>query len=169
MLDPKNREGLSKGDAEFLEIIDKHGWHVMNVAPRVDSEDKQEWFSYSTGLYMSCHDPEIILCGLDADESTYIINDIGNAVKADRKFQLDEDSSDIFANDVKCRFRLVHPSQYGEYVCFSQWFYEADDFPVWQCFWPDKSGFFPWQRECHPAVAESQPLLFLPRGIEAVQ
>ena len=87
MLDPKNREGLGKGDAEFLEFIDKHGWHVMNVAPRVDSEDKQEWFSYSTGLYMRYHHPEIILCGLDADESTYIINDIGNAVKADRKFQ----------------------------------------------------------------------------------
>ncbi len=162
MLDAKKRGGLSRGDAEFLRIIDEYGWHVMSVAPRVDSEDKQEWFSYSTGLYMRFQHPEIILCGLDDNQATYIINDIGDEVKAGRKFQLDEDCSDIFANNVKCRFRAVHPSQYGEYVCFSQWFYESDDFPVWQCFWPDRNGHYPWDETCHPDAVELQPLLYKP-------
>jgi hypothetical protein len=51
MLDPTKRDGFDKGDAKFLEIIDKFGWHVMSVAPRADSQDKAEWFSYSTGLF----------------------------------------------------------------------------------------------------------------------
>lgn len=120
MLDSKKREGFLRSDSKFLEIIDRHGWHVMSVAPRADSQDKQEWFSYSTGLFMRFKHPEVILCGLDAGIAVRIINEIGNAVKSGRKFDLDTDYPDIFANGVKCRFRAVHVSQYGEYVSWSQ-------------------------------------------------
>jgi len=168
MLDPKKKEGLSRGDAEFLRIVDEYGWHVMSVAPRVDSEEKQEWFSYSTGLYLRFQHPEILLCGLDSDTATHIINEIGNAVKEGRRFALDTDYTDIFANNIKCCFRVLHPSQYDEYVCFSQWFYESDEFPVWQCFWPDKKGNYPWERACHQSVAELQPLLYQSLGAERV-
>ncbi len=75
MLDPTKRESFSRADAKFLEIIDKYGWHVMSVAPRSDSQDKQEWFSYSTGLFMRFN-PEVILCGLEADIAIRIINEI---------------------------------------------------------------------------------------------
>jgi Domain of unknown function (DUF4262) len=61
MLDPKQRDGLPPGDAKFLEIIDKFGWHVMSVAPRLGEQG--EIFSYSTGLYMRFKQPEILLCG----------------------------------------------------------------------------------------------------------
>jgi hypothetical protein len=169
MLNPKNREGLSKGDASFLEIIDKYGWHVMTVAPRVDSQDKQEWFSYSTGLYARFQQPEVIIFGLDNETASGMVNEIGSGFKAGRKFSIGTDCEDIFADGVLCQFKEVHSSWYPEYVGFSQWFYEGEYFPLWQCFWPDDSGFFPWQPECHPEVAESQPLLFVPRGIETVQ
>jgi hypothetical protein len=162
MLDPKNREGLSKGDAKFLEIIDQYGWHVMSVAPRVDSDDEQEWFSYSTGLFAAFRQPEIILFGLDDDTAPRIINEIANAMKADRRFELGMDYRDIFADDVKCTFRAVHPSHYPEYLGWSKWFYEGLDFPVWQCFWPDKRGQYPWEESCSPGVVELQPLLFNP-------
>jgi hypothetical protein len=78
-LDYKNREGF--GDAKFLEIVEKFAWHVMSVCPRKDSIDKQEWFSYSTGLFVQFQRPEIILVGLDANTGSRIINGIGNAVK----------------------------------------------------------------------------------------
>ncbi|HXJ03798.1 MAG TPA: DUF4262 domain-containing protein [Candidatus Acidoferrum sp.] len=162
MLDPKNRDGLKPGDARFLEVIDKYGWHVMSVAPRINSDDAQEWFSYSTGFFMRFQHPEIILCGLDADVGTRIINTIGDELKSGRKFDLDTDCADIFANDVKCSFRVVHPTQYGEYVGWAHWFYEGDSFPVWQCFWPDKIGIYPWDEACNRSVAELQPLLYKP-------
>jgi hypothetical protein len=162
MLNPKERSSFEVAEARFLEIIDKFGWHVMNVAPRTDSKDKQEWFSYSTGLFMNFRHPEIILCGLHSDVSTRIINEIGNAIKSGSRFDLDTDYPDIFAGNVKCRFRVVHASHYGEYVCWAQWFYESDDFPVWQCFWPDKANHYPWESACHPEVTALQPFLYKP-------
>ena len=161
MLDPTKRDGLEPSDVRFLEIIEKYGWHVMSVAPRTDSDDKQEWFSYSTGLFRALSHPEIIVCGLDASIAQGIVNEIAYAIKKGRAFELDTDYSDIFANDVKCRFRPVHLRQYGEYVCWSQWFYEGNDFPVWQCFWPDKQGKYPWEPDCNSEVSVLQPLLYL--------
>jgi len=162
MLDPTKRDGLKVGDAHFLEIIDKYGWHVMSVAPRTDSADKQEWFSYSTGLFRAFSRPEIIVFGLDANTGRAIVNEIGNAMQGGRTFELDADYIDIFADDLKCRFRAVHLCQYGEYVGWSQWFYEGNDFPVWQCFWPDKEGNYPWEAGCNTEVSRLQPLLYLP-------
>ena len=101
MLDYKKREGFDRGDAKFLEIIKKFAWHVMSVAPRRDSTDKQECFSYSTGLFAQFQRPEIILFGLDANTANRIINEIGNAMKAGREFELDTDYADIFADAVK--------------------------------------------------------------------
>lgn len=162
MLDLTKRDGLKPGDVRFLEIIEKYGWHVMSVAPRADSDDKQEWFSYSTGLFRAFSRPEIIVCGLDANVGRGIVNEIGNAIKKGRALEADMDYDDIFANHVPCRFRPVHSGQYGEYVCWSQWFYEGDDFPVWQCFWPDKGGKYPWELGCNGEVSALQPLLYLP-------
>jgi Domain of unknown function (DUF4262) len=129
----------------------------MSVCPRKDSDDKQEWFSYSTGLLFSYNHPEIILCGLSSRTAHAIINEIGNAVASGRKYDLDKDYTDIFADEVKCRFPRMHFSGYSEYVLLSRWFYEDDQFPVWQCFWPDEEGFYPWDAACDPEVIESQP------------
>jgi len=131
----------------------------MSVVPRVDSTDKQEWFAYSTGIYARFRHPEIIVLGLDQDTGTAIINEIGNVVKGGRKFELDTDYDDVFDDNLKCRFRSIHISQYSEYVCWSQWFYENNDFPVWQCFWPDKGGYHPWEDACDPEIADLQPRL----------
>jgi len=43
-----------------------------------------------------------------------------------------------------------------------QWFYESDDFPVGQCFWPGKNGYYPWEEACPPSIVELQPLLYEP-------
>jgi uncharacterized protein DUF4262 len=160
MLDPKNRVGYSATDQRFLEIIDEFGWHVMNVAPRADSDDEQEWFSYSTGLYRAFNHPEILLFGLDADTATPVINDIGNEVKDGRRFEQNEQYGGIFGGGVRCQFREVLASNYADYVGFAQWFYESVDFPVLQCFWPDKIGKYPWEEGCSPAVVQLQPLLY---------
>jgi hypothetical protein len=161
-LDPKKREHLSRGDAKFREIIEKYGWHVMSVAPRTGSADKEEWFSYSTGLYLRFRQPEMIVLGLDSDTGARILNEIGEQMKRGRTFELGTDYHDIFANDVPCQFKPVHRTQYREYVCFSTWFYETTDFPVWQCLWPDRNGIYPWLQGCNQEVAQLQPLLSVP-------
>ena len=163
MLDPKKRDGYDAADQKFLKIIDDFGWHVMSVAPRVNSDDEQEWFSYSTGLYRAFGHPEILLMGLNSELAIGLINDIGSEVKLGRKFKQKTQCGEIFGGGVKCQFRAVLPDNYGDYVLFSEWFYENSDFPVWQCFWPDKAGKYPWQKDCSRRVAKLQRLLYLPQ------
>jgi hypothetical protein len=76
----KRLEGFDLRDAKSLEIIDKNGWHVMSVAPRVGEHGAI--FSYSTGLFLRFKHPEIILCGLEPDSSIRIINEIGRHVQS---------------------------------------------------------------------------------------
>jgi len=159
-LDPKKREGYDEKDAKFLEIVEKYGWHVMSVAPRVGGEG--DVFSYSTGLFLRTGQPEVIICGLDPTTSAHIINEIGRQLQSGLTFKTDQQYGDIFANEVKCQFRTVHIAHYSEYVCWTQWFYEGEFFPVSQCFWPDRRGLFPWDEGCHSEVITAQPLLFHP-------
>lgn len=164
MRDPKQRDGLPPGDAKFLKIIDEFGWHVMSVVPRLGEEG--EVFSYSTGLYLRFKHPEILLCGLDSGNSTGLINTIGEEIKRGVSFNSEIEYPNIFAGEVKCRFRPVKSANFNDYVCWSQWFYEYQDFPVLQCFWPDKHGYYPWEKECHPDVKRCQPLLYnQPRSV----
>ena len=102
-----------------------------------------------------------MVCGLDPETSKNIINEVGRQVKSGKVFEINHRYSDIFADDVKCVFRPVHIGHYREYVCWSEWFYEGDEFPVWQCFWPDERGLFPWEAGCHPEVIQAQPQQFL--------
>jgi uncharacterized protein DUF4262 len=97
-LDPKKLEGFGLRDAKFLEIIDKYGWHVMSVAPRVGEHGAL--FSHSTGLFLRFKHPRIILCGLEPDSSTRIINEIGRQVQSGKTFEFSQPYSDIFADDV---------------------------------------------------------------------
>jgi Domain of unknown function (DUF4262) len=158
-LDPSKRDGLPPADAKFLQIIEEYGWHVMTVAPRV-GDDAALW-AYSTGLYYSYGHPEIILFNLKADTLPQIINTIGQSVKTGKKFEPGPTYADVFDN-YQCSFRAVDSSQYEAYVGFSLWFYESSDFPILQCFWPDKSHRFPWEPPCEDWVREAQPLLYLP-------
>src|ERR1700682_4089538 len=105
MLNPAKREGVSPADAKFLEIIEKYGWHVMSVAPRLNSDCKEEWFSYSTGLFFRFGQPEIIVLGLDSDTGTRIVNEVGEQMKKGRKFATGIDYDDIFADKVPCQFK----------------------------------------------------------------
>lgn len=163
MLNPKNRDGFDAQDAKFLEIVDRFGWHVMHVAPRPESNERQEWFSYSTGLFRKFGVPEIILFGVGYRDSIALINEIGKLFEKGTEISLDVEVPGIFANDVKCVFRKMDVSWYAEYVGFSQWFYEDNNFPVWQCFWPDKAGKYPWEVDCNSEVAELQPRLYEPK------
>ena len=145
-------------------MIDEYGWAVTKVAPRVG--DQGECFAYSTGLFLRFGQPEIIMFGLPLDDMHRMLNIIGAQMREGLRFESGRDFPDIL-DKYPCQFRIVDPTQYREHVGWSIWFYENLEFPVLQCFWPDKNGFFPWQAECSPRVRELQAFLFLPKLDEA--
>ena len=158
-LDPTKREGLSPGDRKFLEIIERHGWHVMSVAPRLNSVEKEEWWSYSTGLFHSYQHPEIVVFGLDSGTGSSVINVVGTLIKSGKRFFPGVEYADVLeGND--CVFREMDRHHYYEYLGYSRWFYEGDAFPTLQLLWPDLNGKYPWDPTCSSGVVELQPLMF---------
>jgi hypothetical protein len=160
-LDPKKRDGLKKIDQDFLRIIDECDWHVMKVAPLAGEEG--DLWAYSTGLYYRFQHPEIIVFNQKFDLMHSMINTIGGRIRGGEKFEPGQGYSDIIGG-YDCQFRPVHVSHHKEYVGWSIWFYDYDpaSFPVLQCFWPDKSGKFPWEPGCAQWAIECQPLLDKP-------
>jgi len=88
-----------------------------------------------------------------------IVNNIGDAVKSGIRFEPGNEYQEIFAR-CGCQFRVVERANYKAYLGWAIWFYEDYDFPVLQCFWPDRVGRYPWDPGCFPDVVEMQPLLF---------
>jgi len=153
------REGLPAEDRKFLEIIDKFDWHVTKVAPRVDSHDKQEWFAYTTGLFVRYRHPEVIIFGGDIDLLHSILNRIGSQVRLGTSFAPGIDYASVLEGR-NCQFRFVEQKFYSQFPCWSNWFYEGEDYPLLQCIWPDANGFYPWDQRCFPGVRELQRFLF---------
>ncbi len=147
---------MDKGDKQLLDDIATYGWHVLKV---FDENNKLPDFAYSVGAYHSFQQPEIILFGLDPDEMHIIINDIVQSLKEGKKIKINQPYTEYFAN-CNCIFRRVRKAHYDEYFGYGQWFYKNKNFPVLQCFWPDRNGKYAWERNCLKAVKERQPLLF---------
>jgi len=155
----RERNDLPNADQQFLANIETHGWVVTKVFRR-DGETGPDW-AYSTGLFHSYSHAEIVIFGLDLDNMHTIVNNIGSEVKAGSHFESGNEYQGILAR-YGCQFRLVDTRYYRDYFGCSIWFYEADPFPVLQCFWPDREGYYPWDPKCDSGVAVLQPLLFKP-------
>ena len=142
-------------DAKVLADIHEYGWHVVAI-PEVD--ETPGW-AFSIGLYKSFGHPEIILFGLDLELMHSIINTIGDSVKAGIKFEVDGRYNDLI-DTYACTFKPVLPVWYYDFLGYANWFYKETDYPVLQCFWPDKQHRYPWETHFEPNWIGAQPLLF---------
>jgi hypothetical protein len=150
---------LRDADKRILSVVDEHGWMVMSVAPRVDSDDPQEWFSYTIGLTKTFGWPEIITFGLAGKVAHPVLND---SVDELRRRDL-RPAPGILLKDVLVGFdaKLIAPfpmaSHYmGSAIWFSRYYGLVVPPPVVQLVWPDKQGVFPDEPGCHEGVVLDQ-------------
>jgi hypothetical protein len=141
-------------DQKVLDGVAKYGWFVMKV---LEQGDNPGW-AYSIGLYKSFAHPEVLVFGLDVDTMHSIINTIGEEVRRGKTFAIERNYSDL-VESYPCTFKPVQGIWYP-FLGFAQWFYDGDDFPVLQCFWPDFDSLFPWQTGFNEKFSADQPLLF---------
>jgi hypothetical protein len=152
--------GLSGADVKVLNDIREFGWHTVGVFPRDEVSDL--FWAFTIGLHLSFRHPEVILSGLPLDRCMSVVNEVGTAVKRGATYEQDCEYSDILQEPYRCAFRRVATQRYKDYVGYALWFYECSDFPLLQCFWPDREGRFPWDEGCNAFVKGNQPLLYLP-------
>jgi hypothetical protein len=120
-----------------LSDIKRVGWHTLGVSTR-QGEDGLNW-AFSIGLYHSFGHPEVILFGLPVQTCMEVVNLIGRHVKEGTHYESDHDYADILPDPFRCAFKNVQRSQYRDHVGYALWFYESEEFPLLQCFWPDKT------------------------------
>jgi hypothetical protein len=147
-------EQLSAPDAKVLSDIKRVGWHTVGVSPNQD-EDGPHW-AFSIGLHRTFNHPEVIILGLPVSTCMEIVNAMGKQIEAGVRYEADKEYADILQDPFRCRFRSFGRAAYCDFVGYALWFYENDEFPLLQCFWPDKQHRLPWDDGCNEYVKGSQ-------------
>jgi hypothetical protein len=149
-----NSEQFSASDAKVLSDIKRVGWHWVGVSPR-QGGDGPHW-AFSIGLFHSFNHPEVIILGLPLSVCTQIVNVIGKQIQAGVRYEAGREYGDILQDSFRCAFGAFERAAYRDFVGYALWFYENDEFPLLQCFWPDKQHRLPWDDGCDEYVKNSQ-------------
>ena len=150
---------LSSLDARVLREIHTDGWQITGVL--ATEHERGPDFAYSIGFFHSLGHPEVILFGLPLDTCMRAVNVVGIDIQNGMKFEQDRVYDGILQKPHRVCFKEVDRRHYRDLVGYALWFYEADPFPLLQCFWSDELGRFPWHQDCSSYCRESQPPLYL--------
>ena len=102
--------------------------------------------------------PEILVVGLDFPEMFGMINQIGELVRAGKRFEHLDESGDVL-DGFNVAFRRFEPRYHREFVGYALWFYGEGDLPLLQCVWPDAKHRYPWHPDFPPSLVTRQPCL----------
>jgi hypothetical protein len=150
---------LSALDARVLREIHTDGWQIAGVLG--GDPDRDSGYAYSIGFFHSLGHPEVILFGLPLDTCMRAVNVIGIDTQSGKRFEPNRVYAGILQRPHRVCFKEIDRKHFRNYIGYALWFYEADPFPLFQCFWSDERGRFPWDQGCSSYCRESQPALFL--------
>ena len=143
----------------LCDTVDNIGWAVLSVAPRTDSDDPDEWFSYSIGLTNTFGWPELICFGLPTETRRHMIND---AVEECRRKELTPEAGLRLSEALKGYDILLTDGSAipDSYFGSAEWFAKQAgiDVPIsrLQLLWPDANGYFPGDNRCLEAIVREQ-------------
>jgi len=141
-------------ERDLLTNIEKYGWQSTSVF----GEKGSPGFSYTIGLFHSYGFPELIILGLPTKIAHAIFSRAATAAASGEPVPLDKPSDRLIAPDT-CEFCRVPVATYGEYVLSSRWYYQGDNFPLYQLVWPSEHGLFPWDPKTTQAFRAEQPII----------
>ena len=146
---------MDQYERNILQHIEEHGCSVTSV---FDPDEKEPPFSYSIGTARSSGAPEIIVVGLNAKLSHWMVNEYNRRCKAGERFQpgaLYLGFLDGFA----VQFGPVAREYRAGYMRSACWLHGGPDFEAVQLNWPTTSGVCPWEPAASEWVRSNQPLL----------
>jgi hypothetical protein len=139
-------------DRQVLRDVAESGCHIIGVL----ADETGPAYAYSIGLFHNYNHAEILVFGLEHVLMQSMINGMRDEIRRGRRFIPGSRYSGIIS-DFDCEFRKVDSSHDHELFGYAEWFYAKADFPVVQCFWPDKQGHFPWEPGFNPNFIHLQP------------
>lgn len=144
-----NRLALLSGETydnpsfeESLRHITERGTYNISVL----GDDRSLGWSYSTGMYDTWGQPEIIMTGFPSGLAGSILDDVADLYKDGESIVPDQRTPGLIGNDIDVIFRPVTDVWVRRLMLRSLWFYGQDAaFPVLQCICPDFENRFPWE------------------------
>ncbi len=147
-------------DEEIADDVEKYGYSLLNVS------DARPPFRYSVGLMKTYDHPELIVFGLDSDNSYYLFDKLIQKLATGIKYN-EPGIVEIEIDGTKHRIglRRVHETQQQVYLGFAMGFCRRigrwGELEAMQVFWPDSNGLFPFEAGCELDVFQQQPRIDL--------
>ena len=156
---PKTRsladKDLNRFERGILKNIQKHGWHANGIP----GEGSTPAWTYSVGLFEKYGQPELIVFGLEIETMHEMIARYADLLQARKEFGDGVRIDGIIPGQL-CVLREVHAPWREPLLRSASWYYHYQEYPVLQCFWPDRHGYFPWDQLCSKRSRKVQPLLY---------
>lgn len=150
-------------DRERFALIDRYGWVVVQIG----EDDEGAGFSYSAGIHEKTGGPELLIVGLKPELAHSVINDYGHRLEAGERFEPGFRYPGLIASFKASSFiEATDPAALADYVCWTDWFYRRQPFPLLQLVYPSTAdGAFPWQRPAGDWFRSYQRLLGRPPAL----
>ena len=137
--------GHDPQEQKVIDDIAQYGWHCVNIL----GEGAWVPFSFTIGVFKNYQHPELIIFGLGENIAHQNLAIAVEKIHRGNPIDL-ATSTDALLNEYLCCFVEVPKAQYAEHVGLCEWFYEGDDFPLFQIVWPSPQGLFPWHPDVSP-------------------
>jgi len=141
---------------ETLLHIRENGVGTISVA----GDDRSLGWTYSTGLFDTYGQPEIILTGFPAGLAQFIVNEVGRCYLDGKRIEIDQRTEGFIGNNIDVIFKPVAKVWVNRLMLRTLWYYGNDDFPVLQCICPDFQNRFPWEEDFDFSWNDRQALLY---------
>src|SRR5208282_6108854 len=119
--------GEDAADQKIVDDIAKFGWHCVDIMAEGDAGP----FSFTVGLFNTYKHPELIIFGLPSNIAHRILQTAVEAVQRIQPLDLSAPTNELIEG-YPCCFVQVPADQYGDHVGFCRWYYEGNEFPLYQ-------------------------------------
>lgn len=141
----------------ILSQVSATGWAVPGVP---GNSDTSPWV-YSIGLWASYGHPDLAAFGRPLGQLAVIARTLCRRVADEETISAGDMIDDVCLR--RLAIRGIHESWRATSL-----FRASDRFhgyirpPMLQIAWADRDGYFPWEQRYEPALADAQPMLWLP-------
>jgi len=151
------RQGnLEPDETKLVHDVERYRCHIIQVR----EENGVPGWSYTVGLSDVLGVPELIVIGLKENVAHCLLNECAHRLQEGIRLGEGRRERELLSN-VDCEFRRVEKRWLRQTMGYAAWFYGGDEFPAFQCVYPDLGNRFPWDEGFDTNWRRRQPLLFL--------
>lgn len=137
------------------EKIQRNGYTVIGV---MEGEDTPS-FAYTVGLLETYNHPELITLGLPANTASFLFKNVVESI-IEKQMPIQNHIPYNQIANMPIEFISADTNKASDYMIgFIDKYGNSRELKAIQLLWPDKQGFFPYEKEFDVGFLDLQPLL----------